>query len=260
MPVLLLCGILFFAVAANPGLVFAAKLQTSAHSSCLNELEVKVKLREAIAAAVIGESKPTKNLQIEILSCSCLESVPGRFEFLKNQKIISVSDPNVPILLQGRFVSPMGTSVPVWAKVRMSVEREVIRVKETIAAGTAISLEKLEVITQRISPFYPDMPQNPDLLVGKKLKRLVTAGMAIEEKWVEKPRLVERRAMVDVEVICGAARLRLHARTETSADSGETVSMRNPKTGRLFAGTVRDDGSVVVEIAEARASRQKENR
>ncbi len=61
------------------------------------------------------------------------------------------------------------------------------------------------------------------------------------------PREVERGAMVDVEVLSGAATLKFAARAETGGEAGQMVVLRNPATKKCFSGRVAGPGRVTVD-------------
>ena len=60
------------------------------------------------------------------------------------------------------------------------------------------------------------------------------------------PLQVQRGDLVDVTAIAGAAQLRMPALAETQGRQGDMISLRNPRTGKIFRGRIEGKDKALV--------------
>lgn len=139
-----------------------------------------------------------------------------------------------------------GRSVPIWARVKMFVEMDVLLAARDIARIATIVDSDVTTEKRRIFPIGGLAGADARNVIGKRTKRGLKKGDPITAAMLENPKEVERGDKVDVAVSSGAAQLRLDAVAESSGQIGERVLVRNPASGKRFQATVESKGHVSV--------------
>jgi len=149
-------------------------------------------------------------------------------------------------LWRGQVVYAEARSVPVWAQVRVSVERTWVEAIETLPAGKPIV--RAQLVERRGPRFlFAAMPLDTiDLAAGREPIHAIKPGEPIFGSMLIAPREVERGDQVNVVVQSGEARLQLWAEAETSGRFGELVMVRNPDSGRHFQARVEGKDKVLI--------------
>ncbi len=62
------------------------------------------------------------------------------------------------------------------------------------------------------------------------------------------PLQVQRGDLVDVTAIAGAAQLRMPALAETPGRQGDMISLKNPRTGKIFRGRIEGKDKALVMV------------
>jgi len=150
------------------------------------------------------------------------------------------------VIWQGQLVYDEHHSLSLWVKVRISVNREVFRAKESIPGGAVIRADQL--IMEQI-PQFP-WPESPPLsmsrIVGKVARRLIPAGQKVGLEELEEAKEVMRGETVQVKVIDGAATITLDAVAESSGVKGESILVHNSAGGKSFRAVVENRDQVIV--------------
>ncbi|MES1258038.1 MAG: flagellar basal body P-ring formation chaperone FlgA, partial [Acidobacteriota bacterium] len=134
----------------------------------------------------------------------------------------------------------------VWARVRVTQKLVAVVAGKDLARNVPLDVEAL-----RVEPWTGPVLREPVALrledvVGHILKRPLQAGAVIPLALLEEPPAVRRGEAVQVEVLCGPARLQLDAIAEREGRVGEIVELRNPSTGKLFRARLDGTKAVVV--------------
>lgn len=135
---------------------------------------------------------------------------------------------------------------PIWARVKLASTSKRVIAREPLKAGDAL-LPGLVVEETRDELPASGLASSVDEVAGKILIRGVAAGEAIRTSWVQAPKLVLRGDTVQVEVKRGGACLKLEARAEASGAAGDTITVLNPASHRVFRARVTGTGLVSVE-------------
>jgi flagella basal body P-ring formation protein FlgA len=149
-------------------------------------------------------------------------------------------------LWRGRIVYAEGRSAPVWAKVRVTVERTWIEPAEPLAVGKTIQSGQLVVRRGPRFPFGPAPLDSLDLAVGREPVRTISPGEPIYPSMLVMPKEVKLGDKVAVEVWSGAARLAFEATAGSSGRVGDSIIVQNPENGRFFEARVEAKGKVSV--------------
>ena len=224
------------------GLAFPAG--EPAPSVCVQRIVHSLSIEELRAALLSALDNPEARL--EILEFSNKPVPPGRlvFQLATVNKPLG-SDPQTPVIWPGKLMYDDQHSLSVWAKVRISVDREVFLSKETIPKGQVILAE--QIATTRI-PQFPS-PHEPPLsvssLVGKVARRTIPAGQRILLEALQDPMDVVKGETIHVKVVDGAATITLDAVAQSSGNKGETILVHNTSSGKSFRAVIEERGRVV---------------
>jgi flagella basal body P-ring formation protein FlgA len=196
--------------------------------------------RERVTAAM---QTTVPEARIEVLDLSRQPVPPGEIYFpLSGLSTAPASGPAAARLWRGQVRQVGRDDFPVWAKVRILISGTHAIASEALLPGRPIELSQI-----RLEPYEgpPGMP-GPAEIVGRAPRRPIPAGAAIEAGLLEEPQEVLRGERVRVEVWSGRARLVLEGEAQSSGRHGETITVRNPASGKVFNAKVQDRGQVSV--------------
>jgi flagella basal body P-ring formation protein FlgA len=225
------------------GLAFPAG--EPAPSVCVERIVHPLSIEEVRAALLSALDTPGGRL--EILEFSNKPFPPGRLVFqLAAVNKPPGNNPQTPVIWPGKLLYDDQHSLTVWAKVRISVDREVFLAKEIIPKGQAIGAE--QIATTRIAQFpSPESPPSAASgIVGKVARRAIPAGQRIAPEALEDPMDVIRGETIHVKVVDGPATITLDAVAQSSGNKGETILVHNPSSGKSFRAVIEERGQVVV--------------
>jgi flagella basal body P-ring formation protein FlgA len=178
--------------------------------------------------------------RIEILDFSRAGVPRGRLQFAR-AGLTSAG------LWRGQVVYGDARSVPVWAKVNVTVERTWVEAAEALPAGRAVGKAQLVLRKAPRFPLGPVALDSIDRVAGREPVRLIKSGEPIFASMLTAPREVQRGDKVKVIVESGLARLELDGRAETAGGLGELVTVVNPDSGKHFQARVEGKDEVVIK-------------
>jgi flagella basal body P-ring formation protein FlgA len=147
---------------------------------------------------------------------------------------------------RGHVTYDESRTVPIWVKVRITVQRTWVEASEPIASGKLINPSQLVGKTGPRFPFGPAPIASIELAAARKSLRAIRAGEPIFASMLTAPHDIERGDNVHVAVSSGGALLEFDAVAQSSARIGESVMVKNPETNRHFQARVETKGKVVV--------------
>lgn len=219
-------------------------------SLCVERVTRRLTREEVAEAlrAVLKERTPagTPVPQVEVLDVSRYPAPEGELEFTP-AGLPAPPRASTPVIWRGRVRYAGNRSTPVWARVRLSVSGEAVLAAEDLSASRPIQAAQVRLAKVEWFPFSEAPARDLEQVVGRLPRRAIRAGTPVLASALMLARQVGRGETVTVEVVSGAAQLRLRARAETSGSAGEAVLVRNPASGRLFAARVEGEGKVVVD-------------
>jgi flagella basal body P-ring formation protein FlgA len=134
----------------------------------------------------------------------------------------------------------------VWAKVKISVEREVALATETIPKGAVIRADQVATTPMRQFPSLEPSPGLPLVIVGKVARRALAAGQPIVAEALDDLKDVLQGETVHVQAIEGGASIRFDAVAQSSGQKGDIILVHNPSSGRSFRALIEGREQVVV--------------
>ena len=95
-------------------------------------------------------------------------------------------------------------------------------------------------------PLRNDIARNLEEVVGRMPRRALRMGMPVFRSDLIEPFQVQRGDLVDVTAISGAAQLRMPALAETPGRQGDMISLKNPRTGKIFRARIEGKDKALV--------------
>jgi flagella basal body P-ring formation protein FlgA len=224
-------------------------IEARARGGCFEratELLTEARVAGALRAAIGNETA-----RIEILDFSRYPAPRGELRFPASPASVPPPSPRpLPLLFRGRIEYGEKRSVPVWAKARITVQGKRAIALQDLPAGRPVADTQVEIVDAELCPFSEVSFGSASEIAGRLLRRSVPRGAPVFSSLLEGPKQVERGEIVAVEVLSGRAALRFEGRAESGGNAGETVTVRNPDTGRRFAARVQGKGKVIVDAKE----------
>ena len=182
---------------------------------------------------------------IEISDFSRYPVPRGKIEFPR-QGLPTVSNPGAGVLWKGYVLYPENRKFAIWAKASISVPLKKVIAVETLKADRPIEAAQLRLEEYEGLPSAQPQAKELDQVVGRVPRRAISAGSEILLRLIAQPTAIARGEAVDVEVRSGAARLDFTGRAESGGGPGDTILVRNPRSGKSFQALVSAKGRVLV--------------
>lgn len=200
--------------------------------------EMRAALLSAIGAA---------DVELELVEFSREPVPPGRLEFQSVQLGRPVGEnPEIPVIWRGLLRYDSQSSIPVWARIKVSVGCALLVAAEDIPAGAVIKATQVKEVRGRQFPFLPLSIQSPEAIIGKMARRSIPAGQKFAPGALYEPMEISRGDTVRVSVVDGSATLSMDVVAQSSGKKGESILVHNPSTGKNFRAVVEGKGRVAV--------------
>jgi flagella basal body P-ring formation protein FlgA len=199
-------------------------------------------VREALLSALA-----IVNVRLEVLEFSNQPFPSGRLEFQRaGLNKPPENNPETSVIWRGKLIYDAQRSLAVWARVRISVDREILLATETIPKGAVIRAEQIATTRIRQFPVLEPARSAPLVIAGKIARRTLAAGQPIGPEALDDPKDVVQGKTVHVEAIDGGASIRFDGIAQSSGLKGEMVMVHNPSSGRNFRALIEGREQVVV--------------
>lgn len=196
-----------------------------------------------------------EQVNLEIVEFSNKPLPPGHLMFqLAGLSRPPGNQPGTPVIWTGRLIYDGHSSLSVWARVRVSVQRRVFLAKQTIAERNLIRSDDIApaVVTEFPWPAPPSLARSA--IVGKVARHSILAGTRISPDALDDAGAVRQGDIVHVKVISGAAIISLDAVAQSSGTKGERILVHNLSTGKPFRAVIEDREHVVVNATPGPSS------
>ena len=203
------------------------------------------RLLEAMQAAL-----PDPGARIELLETSRYPAPRGRIEF-RREDLAAPALPNAPapVVWRGNIVFGANQRFAIWARVRVVARVSHVVAAETIRPGTPIVSGQLRLESGNAFPVSGDLASRIDQVAGRIALRLIEAGTEVRLSQPQQPPDVKRGDAVTVEVLSGSMRLAFTGKAESDGRHGDTISVRNPRSNRVFQARVEGNDKAVVRVS-----------
>jgi flagella basal body P-ring formation protein FlgA len=215
----------------------------------LDRVRLEAAMRKTLA---IGDS------HIEILETTSGDVPKGIVEFTpEGLGVPSAPDQPTGEMWRGNIIYAGAQRFPIWAKVRVTVPSARLVAVEPLHPGSVIRAEQvhLEIVERFPQSGLGDL--TPELAAGMAPLRSIAAGAEVRRENLVRPNDVNRGDTVQVDVQFGGAHLSLNGRAESGGHIGDTISVRNPETSKLFQAYVAGSGRVVIGAPPVETARRE---
>lgn len=110
--------------------------------------------------------------------------------------------------------------------------------KTTSAAGAQLTRDDLIEVKRPSRDFKRDAIQDPEQVVGAKLRRVVSANVPLREAWLSIPPLVKRGAIVDLTFSRGGISLSAQGEALGDGKKRDMIRVRNLNSKKIVTGRV----------------------
>jgi len=225
---------------------------TAAADVCF-EWEMRPLDRDAVVSQM-RESLAVPEATIEIAEISNARVPPGRLDFPLSKLAPPSAGQRTPVLWRGDVVYGDDHRVAVWARVSLSVPCRKVTAAESLKAGELLEPRHLRVSSATCFPVSAKDAPSADAFAGMVVTRAISAGAEIRTEFLAPPNDVNRGDTVQVEVRSGAARLALTARALSGGRTGDTITVRNPESNKIFPARITGKGAAVVQAGGPKGS------
>lgn len=203
--------------------------------------DLSAALRSALGAGT-GEQA-----HLEIVEFTNKRLPPGRLVFqLAGLNRPPGNEPGTPVIWTGKLIYDGHSSLSVWAKVRVSVQRQVFLAKRKIREGDTIGSGDIVAAMAAEFPWTAPPLLSSSAIVGKVARHAIPVGTRISPDALDDADQVRQGDIVHVKVISGAATISLDAMAQSSGTKGERILVHNLSTGKPFRAVVEDREHVIV--------------
>lgn len=200
-------------------------------------------LTESAVLAAIRKALDNNDARVELIDFSRQPAPAGEILFARSS--LSTA-PGGALLWRGRLRYAERRSVPVWARVRIGIERTRVVAAEQLPAGRPIREDQLRIERAEVSPLEQPALALVTEAAGAKPRRTIERGQPLAAALLVAPRAIEPGDRVEVKVSSGAAHLRLDALAESGGRAGDRILLRNPDNSRRFQARVEKKGQATV--------------
>ena len=220
-------------------------LGDAAPSVCVERITHPLSLQDVRAAMISALNAPAARLEVLEFSNNLVPQGRVVFQLAELNKP-AASSPQAPVIWRGKLLFEDRNSLDVWAKVRISVDREIFLAKEAIPRGAVIGAAQIATVRMAQFPFPESPLSSLSVIVDKVARRAIAAGQRIVPEALDDPQDVLRGETVHVTVVNGAATITLDAIAQSSGTKGESILVHNPSSGRTFRALIEERGRVKV--------------
>lgn len=165
--------------------------------------------------------------------------------------LTAVAGKSVESVWRGNLRLAGSQSIPVTARVTVSVEAEQLRATRLIRTGETISAEDLSVAKRFLMPGRKRTRIEISEAVGMQARRRIEAGQEILPGMLTSPPEIRKGDSVLATVAAGGASLGIRTRAETMARKGQKVVLTNLSSGKKFTARAAGRGQAVVDLESA---------
>jgi len=201
---------------------------------------------EVIRAAIRG-SLQLPGANIDVLAISRTQAPSGKLSFPISGLLAStLTGPDTPVTWRGEVLYHGSRKFSVWARVKVSATMTRVVATQLILPGQNVAAEQVRLETYDDFPLRNDIARNLEEVVGRMPRRPIRVGLPLFRSDLIEPLQVQRGDLVDVTAISGAAQLRMPALAETQGRQGDLISLKNPRTGKIFRARIEGKDKALV--------------
>jgi flagella basal body P-ring formation protein FlgA len=97
-------------------------------------------------------------------------------------------------------------------------------------------------------PLRNDVARSLDEVIGRVSRRAIRAELPVFRSDLMEPYQVQRGEIVQVTAISGAAQLSMEAVAQSSGRQGDTISLKNERSGKTFLARIEGKDRALVVV------------
>ena len=204
-------------------------------------------LTDDAVRGAIRDSLQSPGARVDVLAISRSQAPAGQLSFpLSGLLASTLTGPDTPVTWRGEVQYHGSRKFSVWARVKISATMTRVVATQLILPGQTLTPEQVRLETYDDFPLRNDIARNLEEVVGRMPLRAVRMGMPVFRTDLIEPLQVQRGDLVGVTAISGAAQLRLPALAETQGRQGDMISLKNPRTGKIFRARIEGKDKALV--------------
>ncbi len=201
-------------------------------------------LEQAKVGQAMRDALGPGDFQLQIVELSKYPAPVGRLVFPR--EMLGPQSPQSIAVWNG-YVEYDGGRFPVWARVHLTSHQRTVTAVRDLRPGHRIAESDV-----RIEETDGNLPRTPpltslDAVVGRNPRHFITAGTVVGAPDLAESAEVEAGDVVIVEVQSGPTVLSFEAKAESAGRRGDTISLRNSSSGKLFRACVTARDRALVE-------------
>ena len=198
------------------------------------------------AVAAMRQALGLPDARIQVIEMSHVNAPAGQLVFPIAQLLPPADRRGRQTMWRGYVLYAGSRHFDVWAKVKISAPTPRVLATHYISAQRIITQDDVTVETVDDFPIWKDVARKLDDVIGRVSTRSIEKGRAVMQAELIVPPAVNAGDLVQVDVQCGRAHLKMDAVAESSGRPGEIIRMRNPRSGKNFRARVQAAGKVLV--------------
>ena len=184
---------------------------------------------------------------LELIDFPRVRTPEGEIVFPPEALVNPPSDKDdAPTLWRGYVRFGGARRYSIWAKVKVAGPMKRVVAVEELKARIPIQESQVKLEAYTGFPRTDGRADALDRVVGRCPRRAIPNGAVIHAAALDEPPAVNRGDLVDIEVRSGSTRLAYVAKAESSGRTGQTVSLRNAESKKIFPARVEGRGKAVV--------------
>jgi len=204
------------------------------------EWEMRPTAEQDVRTAIL-ESLHLPSTRVEIMDMSKGLAPVGKLEFpVSGLSAPAGIDPATPVIWRGYVLYAGQHRYSVWARVKVSTTMTRVVAIQSLPPGEEVLAPQVRLETYEGFPLGSNVARVLEEVVGRIPHRTIRAGLPVLRTDLGEPFDIQRGEMVEVTAAVGAAHIELDAIAEGSGRRGERITLRNPRSGKIFR--VRIDG------------------
>lgn len=191
---------------------------------------------------------------IEVVEMSHFPVPRGEIEFIPgNLGVPARMDRASPVLWRGNVKYGEGRRFAIWARVLLTGHGSRIVAVSPLRAGEPILASQIRTEATAGFPAIGKVLTTEQVLEMVPVRAL-PAGTAIRLADLSRAKDITAGQSVDVEVYAGITRLAFTGTAVSAGRLGESISIRNPETKKIFQAIVTGKGSAIVQLGGNRTN------
>jgi flagella basal body P-ring formation protein FlgA len=206
-------------------------------------------LTDDVVRAAIRESLQSPNASVDVLAISRSQAPVGKVTFPVSGLLAStLTGPDTPVTWRGEVLYHGSHKFSVWARLKVSATMTRVVATQLIQPGQTVAPDQVRVETYDDFPLRNDIVRNLEEAIGRMPRRPIRAGLPVFRADLIEPFQVQRGDTVDVTAISGSAQLRMPALAESQGRQGDMISLRNPRSGKIFRARIEGKDKALVMV------------